>query len=461
VSNAAFHAPARTAALWLLAVWCCAYLPDVGHGFVKDDFAWIAHSRLVDLSSFEHITFDALGFYRPIVAASFMLNDLIFGAWSFGFGLTNCLLALACAAAIAALARDVGLGPRTAVAAAALWAFNFHGINMAVLWLSGRTSLLLTLFGVMAIRSAIRRRRLALFAWTLLALGSKEEAVLLPLVCLVWALPGAWWRSSHRWRGMVDAARDTAGAWFALAPYAWLRLQSGAMTPAAAPDHYRFTVDPGTVARNIAAYADRSSTFAVAALVLLAVMMRRRPSPGSIRGDTVAKGLALLVAGFGITVWLPVRSSLYSVWPSVGIVIAVAAIAEAWLVRASAREMRRLAWTAALLPVLLLPIYWQRNTRWVELADLSTRTLGVLQQHTPAIAEGSVIELVDDGTTRANLTNAFGELVTDAADLYLEGKYELRIEKTGQGTPGSPASIGADAPRAVFRLVDGELERVD
>jgi hypothetical protein len=444
--------------MWLLAVWCCAYLPDVGHGFVKDDFAWIAHSRVADPTSVSRVAFEALGFYRPVVAASFTVNELIFGGWSFGFGLTNCLLVLGCVVALAALARDVGLSTRTSIVAAALWAFNFHGINMAVLWLSGRTSLLLTLFGLLALRASVARHRLALFSWTLLALGSKEEAVLLPVVCLVWALPVSWSSSTRWWPPVVGAARQTAFSWLALVPYALLRMQSGAMTPGVAPDHYRFTFAPSTVARNVAEYADRSSTFALAALLLLALVVRRQVSAEGIRVDVVAKGLALLVAGFAITVWLPVRSSLYAVWPSVGTAIAVAAVAETWSRRTTAREMSRLTWTAALVPLLLLPVYWSRNTRWVELADLSARTLQVLQQHSPSITEGSVIELVDDASTRANLTNAFGGLVGEAAKLYLRRRYDLRIEApTGIGAPQDPP----DAPAAVFRLMDGELERID
>ena len=42
------------------------------------------------------------------------------------------------------------------VAAAAIWIFNWHGINMATLWISGRTALLLTLFATWGTASLFR-----------------------------------------------------------------------------------------------------------------------------------------------------------------------------------------------------------------------------------------------------------------------------------------------------------------
>ena len=68
------------------------------------------------------------------------------------------------------------------IVAAAVWAFNFHGINMGVLWLSGRTSLLVTCFALAAAIAAAARHRGWLFVATLLALLCKEEAMLLPAV---------------------------------------------------------------------------------------------------------------------------------------------------------------------------------------------------------------------------------------------------------------------------------------
>ena len=59
-------------------------------------------------------------------------------------GVTNVALALVGAALVYGLARAFSLPWGAAAFAGSLWLLNFHGINMAVLWISGRTALLLT-----------------------------------------------------------------------------------------------------------------------------------------------------------------------------------------------------------------------------------------------------------------------------------------------------------------------------
>ena len=69
----------------------------------------------------------------------------------------------------------------------------------------------------------------------------------------------------------------------------------------------------------------------------------------------VTIGAVWALAGFAVTMFLPVRSSLYACFPSVGVALAGAAIASA-LWRAGSAEQRRVAAAVALiLPVLLIP----------------------------------------------------------------------------------------------------------
>ena len=89
------------------------------------------------------------------------------------------------AAAIACLARVLQLPTGACLFAAGVWLMNFHGINMAVLWISGRTALLLTLFAVLAAIAAARGRPAAAAILAFAAMLSKEEAVLLPVVLIV------------------------------------------------------------------------------------------------------------------------------------------------------------------------------------------------------------------------------------------------------------------------------------
>ena len=155
---------------------------------------------------------------------TFIVNEALSGLAPWPYGLTNLALLAACAIALFRLARVLGLQPTFAVCCAALWAFNFHAVNMALLWLSGRTSLLMTLFSLAAALLFLRRRPVAAALLFLCALLSKEDAVTLPLIvaaCLF--VRGAKPR---------DIAVDLLLMGIALAVYFALRVPSHAFTPA-------------------------------------------------------------------------------------------------------------------------------------------------------------------------------------------------------------------------------------
>ena len=150
----------RSLVVLLFVALNLAYLPDIGHGFIKDNLAWILHGRLDGVQDAVALFGKSLGFYRPLVALSFGLNTALFGFWSLGCGLTNLALLTGCVLLLYVLARELRIPRGVACAAAAVWVFNFHGINMAVLYISGRPSLLLTLFALAAGWSVLRRRQL-------------------------------------------------------------------------------------------------------------------------------------------------------------------------------------------------------------------------------------------------------------------------------------------------------------
>src|SRR5215208_6049005 len=136
------------AALAMLAAFLLIYLPDVGHGFISDDFRWIVESRAASAGDLLAPFRTNTGFYRPIVSLTFANDFAFWGTNAFGYGLTNLALCLLTAAALVALARRLGLSASASVVAAGVWLFNFHAVNMALLWLSGRTALLVSLFSV-------------------------------------------------------------------------------------------------------------------------------------------------------------------------------------------------------------------------------------------------------------------------------------------------------------------------
>jgi hypothetical protein len=385
----------------------------------------------------------------------------MFSAWSLGYGLTNFFLALGCAAAVWALGRSAALPVAVALFAAALWLFNFHGINMALLWLSGRTSLLLTFFALGTVIAAVKRRPFWMFACALLALGSKEEAVVLPLICAVWAADsltvGSW---LDRGRELASGIRRTWPTILALVVYLIARTRTGAYTAISAPPYYQFTFSPATIAENVMQYADRSMTIFAIAIVVWALAVGVRPSLCRIDRELAIKGVAWVVAGFAVTLWLPVRSSLYAVFPSVGIALITGAIVSAMSEASPPARFNRAALGALVFPFLLLPVYWSRNVRWVELAELTTDTVRAIDAEAATIPSGTVIELRDDRSTRANFGAAFAGLTEEASRLHFGLRYRLWIAPVEAESTLDNGSVAPGTVGATFELAQNRVRRV-
>ena len=404
-----------------ITAFLAIYVADVGHGFIQDDFGWIRSSATHDLEQFVGLFTENVGFYRPIVSATFAADFALWGLNPFGYGLSNLLICGIVGVLLFGLARRLSLGVPAAVLSAAVWAFNFHGINMALMWVSGRTSLLVSLFALATALMFLGARWLVAGLLCLVALLCKEEAVLLPAL-----LTGFLWSddSSTGWRSKVRRALLQAWPlWVSLAVYAALRFQSGAMGPFDAPSYYRFSLSPSLVLRNLLEYADRAGTVPLAVAIVLAVAMGRKPFA---LADPERRALRFavfwLIGTHAVTVFLPARSSLYAVLPSCGSALAVGAFGS-MVHRVRPDRFRHAVTVLLALLIVLIPIYRLRNDRWVELADTSTRVMQVLQFGVVTRPAGGRIVLVDDSSERFNLAATFGGLFPDAVGLFLGDRW--------------------------------------
>lgn len=445
------------AALVLASALLAIYLPSVGAGFIRDDFAWIRSSAVGGPDDLLHLLQRNTGFYRPAVGLSFAVNRVA-GLNPLAYSAVNLALLFACVALFFSLLTRIGIDRGAALFGAGLWALNFHGINMAVLWISGRTALLLVFFALLAARAVVRDAWGSAAAWTFLALMSKEEAVMLPVILIVWrrildirerrmtsadavSLCGSTGRSGSR-VNLSRRARQVVAMAVPLVAYFTLRIHSGAMTPFDAPAEYRFTIDASRLARNVLEYADRAAT--LPALVIIAALAfamagQRRPlrsvDVGSADGVSQSEGLALvtalredqqaralivmgaawLIGGYAVTMWLPVRSSLYACFPSIGAVIIATVVCRHAFARMSPRR-RSLAVAAALAaPFVFWPVYRARNDSYDAAGALSRSVLGELRAVNPPA--GAVVVITDDNA-RPNLASTFGGLMPDALALY-------------------------------------------
>jgi hypothetical protein len=440
--------------VWLAAVVLAIYLPDAGQGFIKDDFAWIASSRLASAGDvWGYVARPASGFFRPIVALSFGIDGILFGLRPLGYGLTNLALVGVCAAGIWRLAGALALTPAARLIAAAIWARNFPGIGMAVLWISGRTALLLCACAVWAADALLRGRPILAGVLALAAMLSKEEAVALPLVFALWLAIRS--TGASRWRAIAAGAWP---AWIALALYAGLRLRTPAMTFTTAPGVYQARLDAMRFAENMLEYLDRSSTGAIAVALAAVLIAWRRPRLDATARRTLLMAAAWFAGLFAITVWLPVRSSLYAVTPAVAPAIAAAlVVSRAWDGRGTASPVRQ-RWAMALalaLPVTLWPIYHLRNQRLAHEARLSAAALRTITPLADASPPITGLVFVDDQRVRPSLYQSFGPHFPEAVALTLGRSIPVSLDNTPE--PGLARPIASAPTTRRFRLENGRL----
>ncbi len=410
---------------WLTACLVLLYAFDMGRGFVKDDFGWILHSRLAKWPDVWAAFADPPGgFFRPIVALSFGIDERLFGLTPAAYAWTNLAVVVVTGVAVVCLAESLGLGQGAAVGAAAFWALNFHGVPGALMWISGRTSLLTTMFAACAALAVVRRRHAAGGALTFCALLSKEEPLLLPLIFAAWSAMDVYGEATG---GPEEGQLRTAAAAIvrragpslaALAAYLLLRSRSHAFTPSTAPAYYRLSLSPLVIGANALEYLDRSCTFIAAVLLVSAVMFARgRPRMNAAERLIAMKGAVWLALGFGVTILIPVRSSLYVCFPSVGSALAGAAIGEAIWRGVPVRRHRAAVATWLLVPIVLLPVYRARNRRLKDEAMLSALALTRIGEAWPADGNVRRVVIYDEPAVHPSMASAFGDLLPDAVEL--------------------------------------------
>jgi hypothetical protein len=460
------------AAFVLFVAVCAIYLPDVGHGFIRDDAGWVGprsfrfnvrkEGRLVfSLSDAGNLLTKAhAGLFRPAVSASFAFERRACGVSSLCYGLTNFVLLIACAAAIVALAQALGLPPGVALVAGAIWAFNWHGISSAVLWISGRTALLLVLFAALSAAAFLRGRWLLAAVFAGAAMLSKEEAVLLPAALLGWALVEHLYQRrplvTRRNVGFLMASSITEGVYYVL------RSHSGALTAASAPAFYRLDVSITRLLSNGPEYLDRSMTFA--AVLLLVFWLAYRPSVRAlVREHRLLLWFAFIwwVCGFAITMFIPVRSSLYACAPSILVSIAAAAIlGDAWGLLDERRRAQVIRAGLAI-PFLLWPVYHLRNKDLVDATDVSSRLIAAVQRVAENNGANTVVLLKDDCSHRASVDTALGTGLQEAVDLLVSPRVAVWMDPPAQDAGLGGTALPPVHPDVTLRLRNGLVVQDD
>lgn len=406
----------RIVAAVAAAAWLAIYFPDAGRGFIKDDFAWLLAAPL-SADPWSAAWTAPTGFFRPLVSLSFTANHALFDLNPLGYGMTNVALALGCAGAIYLLARAWGISEGGALIAAGAWLFTPHGMDMAVIWISGRSGLLLVIFAALTCWAAARGWIAAAVPLLACALLSKDDAIVVPILAVISMIAAGRGRDRTRLPEWIAACVLLAGAYF------WMRSASGAMTPWSAPEEYRPSLDAALIASNVLQYADRLLTFPVmlAAVIWLSAGWKR---PAAIDARVVLSGLAWAAIAMAPTVALPVRSSLYTLMPLVGTALALGAVADGLLRDAAIRRARMAAAALAVVALAAVPIYRSRQHEWSDAAGLSASLTADIRTALSGVAEGSRLA-VQDRHGEPNLESTFGNLLPEMLQVITGKRFEL------------------------------------
>lgn len=339
--------PLACALVALLAL--LAFANSVGGAFVYDD-----HQQIVDNPSIrpgadpvraltssvwafraEEGTYSS-NYWRPAFVAWMIVNHRLFGAddpaSARAWRIALLLLHAICSALVYLFARRLGLGPPLAFGAGA--AFAVHPTNTeSVAWISGAPSVLATLFMLGAwLLFTLREGRTGAIRWTAalalhaLALGSKEIALLFPLVVLV----TVWSRTPEREpslrRALLRAAPFAAlGVAYLLARHAVLSGRQPVVLGGAGATEVVLT------APTLVAFYVRQALWPVGVSPIHPI---GAVSPSSIGWSTLWAPAALCVLGLACATWLAARSAA----SRVGLAWTIAALAPVFSIAAMQPE---------------------------------------------------------------------------------------------------------------------------
>ncbi|MCB6179277.1 hypothetical protein LHP98_14225 [Rhodobacter sp. Har01] len=207
---------ARRVCALVLGLAVLAHAPALWGGFVYDDFNDVVRNPSAQAGQF----FQRLPqMARPLLKASYALQDALHGPNPFGFHAVNLALHLVATALVLALVRRAATlagtpelaALRLAALTAALWAVHPASAE-TVSYVSGRSAGLSGVLSLAALWAATGPRPwpVAAFLSAALAPLARETALIVPLLLLAWQLclpaPGGLRRAVPVWLGALAAA---------------------------------------------------------------------------------------------------------------------------------------------------------------------------------------------------------------------------------------------------------------
>jgi len=359
----------------IISLQILIYTPDIGKGFITDDFNWIGNVVIDGEVQYLRPFKETTGFFRPLIGISFGVQYSLHGLNPFYYALFNLAIHLINIILIYILLRLFKIEEKISLIAVFLFSLNTKANIMAVGWISGRTSLLCAAFILITIithlslekykRSSTGKKTYittgycAILLLFLAALLCKETAVALP-VFLFFYFCITFDNSSIRQKIKYGFKKSVIYL-IPLTLYFLLRMSSDAFTPLNAPAYYKYSFSPYVIIRNFFEYTLRAGLLDIIlfhALMILSFLSLRKLKKilPKIKVGIYITGTIWFVVFLLPSVMLSARSDLYAYIPQVGIhIIFSSLIMKYWN---QIKERKPAALYATIIILLIISIFW-------------------------------------------------------------------------------------------------------
>jgi hypothetical protein len=403
------------------------FLPMMGRGFIHDDFVHLC-SVAYDPLWLGLTKANGGPFYAPLTWLTFKVDWMLWGWKPAAYAVINLILHITNILLLNRLAFYLYQSAIAARWAAIGFALLYPANTWAIMWISTRAHIIVTLFYLSAMLSAIwyartKRHKLlaatAIVVFAILSMFAKESGITVPIsIALVLFNQ----RITQR---RIFSRSEIIGLFAmlltALLLYTGIRAQSGAIPVTFfRSEWYTYTLAPQVVLENLLRYGWR--TYGLLAIMAGAVALSRylrgcAPRLKSLAKCEIAFSLALFATTIAPFILLPRRSGIYTYLPGVAAALLLGAVVRAWY-----KPSYELSHEPSLKPplspifitaspiILVIVTYCfltvGHSFRWMEMAEINTTILQQIVTQQPKVEPNTVFILT---YSRIDSENRFPE----------------------------------------------------
>ncbi len=383
------------------------FLPMIGRGFIHDDFV---HLYSVVYDPLWHGLTKATGgpFYAPLAWLTYKFDWMLWGWNPLAFAAVNLTLHISNILLAYHLAFGLYRSVIAARWAAIGFALLFPANTWAVMWISTRAHLIVTLFYLAAMLATVwytrtERHRviafIAIVSFAALSIFSKESGVTVPAaIALVLFRERITLKQCDISRSAIIGLFTTLFA--VLLVYAGIRAQSGAIPITFSGNlGYYYVLSPRILLEHLLRYAWR--TYGLLAILAGAIALSQYFRGNTHRLKSLAtKDVFLSMALFSVTIapfiLLPTRSGIYSYLPGIAAALLLGATARSFY-ESPFKPPARVN-VVTLSPIILVIVIYScfavgHSLRWKKMAEVSADVLHQIVMQQPQVEPNAVIIL--------------------------------------------------------------------